>query len=76
MGNEDLARIRALIYIYFEALEYKISTELNSKIDRLLLNTRKISYDDAIKILQLKDKIEIIEKVEKELYELLDGISD
>lgn len=76
MDNEDLARIRALIYIYFEALEYKISTELNSKIDRILLNTRKISYDDAIKILQLKDKIEIIEKVEKELYELLDGISD
>lgn len=72
--SELLARVRALIYLYFDALEFKVGQELNNKCDILILNGRKLSYEDAIKILQLKDKLEILAVIEKELNELLDGI--
>lgn len=74
--NELLSRVRALIYLYFEALEYKVSTELQRKTDRLLFNGRALSYEDAVKILQLKDKLEIMKKIEIELNQVLDGIRE
>lgn len=74
--SELLDKTRALIYLYFDALEYKVGQELNYKCDRLIMNGRKLSYEDAIKILQLKDKLEIMAVIEKELNELLDGLRD
>lgn len=74
--SELLDKTRALIYLYFDALEYKVGQELNNKCDRIIMNGRKISYEDAIKILQLKDKLEIMAVIEKELNELLDGLRD
>lgn len=76
MSNEDIARLRSLIYLYFEAAESKLHNRLNNITERILLNTRKISYDDALKILEIKDKIEIIEQIEKELYSIIDGLDD
>ncbi len=76
MSNEDAARLRSLIYLYFDAAETKLHNRLNNITERILLNTRKISYDDALVILQIKDKIEIIEQIEKELYHLIDGLDD
>lgn len=75
MSKEEIDRIRALIYLYFEALEFRVKSELDNKTDRILLNSRNITYDDAVKILSLKDKIEIMAVIEKELYQLLDDIS-
>lgn len=76
MSNDDIARLRSLIYLYFEAAESKLHNRLNNITERILLNTRKISYDDALKILVIKDKIEIIEQIEKELYSLIDGLDE
>lgn len=74
MSKEEIARIRALIYLYFEGLEIRYLNEMNDKVDRILLNGRNLSYDDAVKILQLKDKVEVLGVIEKELYQLLDGL--
>lgn len=74
--DDILSRVRALIYLYFDALEFKVSSELQNKTDILLLNGRSLSYDDALKILHLKDKIEILRTIEKELYEVLDSICE
>lgn len=74
MSKEEIARIRALIYLYFEGLEIRYINEMNDKVDRILLNGRNLSYDDAVKILQLKDKVEVLGVIEKELYQLLDGL--
>lgn len=73
MSDQEINRIRALIYLYFDAAETKLHNKLNSITDRILLNCRNMSYDDAVKILQIKDKIEVVEQIEKELYSLLDG---
>ena len=74
--SELLAKVRTLIYLYFEALEFRVGQELANKTDRLLYNGRKLSYEDAIKILQLKDKLEKMAVIEKELNELIDGINE
>ena len=74
LSKEEIARIRALIYLYFDAIEIRYKNEMNNKIDHILLNGRNLSYDDAIKILKLKDKVEILEQIEKELYQLLDSL--
>lgn len=74
LSKEDIARIRALIYLYFDAIEIRYKNDMQHKIDRILMNGRNLSYDDALKILQLKDKVEILEQIEKELYQLLDSL--
>ena len=76
LSKEYIAKIRTLIYLYFDALEYRISLELDNKTNRLLYNPKKLSYDDAVKILQLRDKLEILHVIEMELYQLLDSIHD
>ena len=74
LSKEEIARIRALIYLYFDGIEIRYKNEMQNKIDRILMNGRNLSYDDAIKILKLKDKVEILETIEKELYQLLDSL--
>lgn len=74
LSKEEIARIRALIYLYFDGIEIRYKNEMSHKIDRILMNGRNLSYDDAIKILKLKDKVEILETIEKELYQLLDSL--
>lgn len=74
LSKEEIARIRALIYLYFDAISIRYKDEMNNKIDRILINGRNLSYDDAIIILKLKDKVEILEQIEKELYQLLDSL--
>ncbi len=74
LSKEDIARIRALIYLYFDGIEIRYKDEMENKIDRILMNGRNLSYDDAIKILKLKVRVEILETIEKELYELLDSL--
>lgn len=74
LSKEEIARIRALIYLYFDSIEIRYKNEMENKIDVILMNGRNLSYEDAIKILKLKDKIEILEVIEKELYQLLDSL--
>lgn len=65
--------IKTLLYLYFDAAEYKLRVRLDSITQRILLNGRKIPYEDALKILSLMDRLEFLQQVERELYKLLDG---
>lgn len=65
---------RSLMYLYFDACEYKLQSRLTSITDRILLNTRCVSYDEAVEIISLIDRIETVRKISTELYRLLDGI--
>lgn len=65
--------IKTLLYLYFDAAEYKLRVRLDSITQRLLLNGRKIPYEDALMILSLMDRLEFLQQVERELYKLLDG---
>lgn len=74
MSREDVDRIIALLYLYFDALEYRVSVEMDNIANRLLHCPNKITYDEAVKLLQLHDKLEIMRTIDKELHELLDSM--
>ena len=73
MRVDDIDSLYSLLYLYFDALEYRIQVEVDNISNRLIYNPNKITYDEAVKLLQLKDKLEIIRAISLELHELLDS---
>lgn len=73
MRVDDIDSLYSLLYLYFDALEYRIQVEVDNISNRLIYNPKKITYDEAVKLLQLKDKLEIIRVISLELHELLDS---
>ena len=73
MRVDDIDSLYSLLYLYFDALEYRIQVEVDNISNRLIYNPNKITYDEAVKLLQLKDKLEIIRGISLELHELLDS---
>ena len=74
MSSNDIDRIRSLLYLYFDAAEFKLKSRLVSITERILYSSKNISYNEAVKILEIKDKIETVEQISKEIYSLLDGL--
>ena len=72
MSDKDVARIKSLLYLYFDAAEAKHRERFNSIRDRILMNGRNISYEDAVKILEVKHKLDIIDLMYHEICSLLD----
>ena len=73
MRVDDIDSLLSLLYLYFDALEYRIQVEVDNISNRLIYNPKKLTYDEAVKLLQLKDKLEIIRVISMELHELLDS---
>ena len=73
MRVDDIDSLLSLLYLYFDALEYRIQVEVDNISNRLIYNPKKLTYVEAVKLLQLKDKLEIIRVISMELHELLDS---
>lgn len=64
-------RIHTLLYLYFDAQQYKTKSRIVDLTNRLLRSPHPITYSELSELLQLVAKLETLEKVEKDLYDLI-----